>query len=59
MTSILPPNATKAERAFEAALAALCDLPVPVGQLWSPETCPAALLPWLAWALSVDDWDPA
>lgn len=55
--SILPPNATPAERAFEAALAGLCDLPVPVGDLWNPARCPAALLPWLAWALSVDDWD--
>lgn len=33
------------------------DVPVPVRQLWSPATCPAAQLPWLAWALSVDEWD--
>lgn len=30
---------------------------VPIRQLWSPQTCPAAQLPWLAWALSVDEWD--
>ncbi|WP_323010034.1 phage tail protein I [Paracoccus sp. (in: a-proteobacteria)] len=56
MTSLLPPNATRSERAIGAATAR--PVPVPVGDLWNPATCPAALLPWLAWALSVDDWDP-
>jgi len=32
-------------------------VPVPNATLWTPATCPAALLPWLAWALSVDEWD--
>ncbi len=56
MTSLLPHNATHTERAIEAAT----DRPIPVliGDLCNPATCPAALLPWLAWALSVDDWDP-
>lgn len=56
MTSLLPHNATATERAIEAA----SDRPiaVPVGDLWNPDTCPSALLPWLAWALSVDEWDP-
>ena len=31
-------------------------LPVPIDTLWNPDTCPASLLPWLAWALSVDSW---
>ncbi len=52
---LLPPNATPAERAF--SLATGRDMPVPIKQLWSPATCPAAVLPWLAWALSVDEWD--
>lgn len=57
--SILPPNATSAERALEAAIArATVDLSA-IGQLMDPDTCPAHLLGWLAWAMSVDVWDPA
>lgn len=29
---------------------------MPVRDAWSPDTCPAHLLPWLAWAFSVDEW---
>ncbi|MEI6418707.1 MAG: phage tail protein I [Sphingomonadales bacterium] len=54
--SLLPPNATPQERGLEAATARLGDVPVPVGSLWDPARCPAALLPWLAWALSIDSW---
>lgn len=25
--------------------------------MWSPHDCPVDLLPWLAWAFSVDEWD--
>lgn len=57
MTSLLPPNSTPQERAIEAATARVGDVPVPVDTLWSPERCPAALLPWLAWSLSVDTWE--
>lgn len=31
----------------------------PVSKLWNADTCPSHLLPWLAWALSVDYWDEA
>lgn len=56
--SLLPPNATPQERALDLAPAAhLGAIPRPISRLWNPQTCPAALLPWLAWALSVDDWD--
>jgi len=56
---LLPPNATDQETALEAAMAARIEaVPVPLGTLWNPRTCPEALLPWLAWALSVDHWDP-
>lgn len=55
--SLLPPTASPAERAIEAATARLADLPVPLRELWSPDACPLALLPWLAWAYSVDQWD--
>lgn len=34
-------------------------LRVPLRDLWSPDRCPLPLLPYLAWALSVDRWDQA
>lgn len=51
--SLLPPNATKLERAVESA--ASLDLPTPLADLWHPATCPEAALPWLAWALHLSD----
>ena len=54
--SLLPPNATEFERALEAALAQ--DVDIPIRKLWSSADCPAALLPYLAWALGVEEWDP-
>lgn len=56
--SLLPSNATAQERALEAATARLSDIPVSVRDVWNADTCPAALLPWLAWAFGVDEWDP-
>jgi phage tail P2-like protein len=56
---LLPPNATKFEIALSETLERITDIPVPVDTLWDPERCPASHLPWLAWALSVDVWDPA
>lgn len=40
------------------AISRIADVPVPLKDLWDPESCPAGLLPWLAWAFSVDEWDP-
>lgn len=54
--SLLPPNSTPAERAIEGLSSHVRDLSVPIRDLWNPETCPAAFLPWLAWAYSVDTW---
>lgn len=54
---MLPPNATDQERAIEDATARLGELPVVIRDLWAPDTCPMAFLPWLAWALSVDQWE--
>lgn len=56
--TLLPSNRTPTEEALEAATQRVGDVPVAVDQVWDPETCPADLLPWLAWALSVDTWDP-
>lgn len=54
--TLLPPNASTFEKALENATA-IPALPVPLRELWNPATCPEHLLPWLAWALSVDNWD--
>lgn len=54
--TLLPPSATDHERALDLATARLGDVPVLVRQAWNPDTCPAELLPWLAWAFSVDEW---
>jgi len=59
MSDLLPPNATGAERAMAAATARIKAAPVRVRDVWDPDACPAAILPWLAWALSVDLWDAA
>lgn len=55
--SLLPPNATPAMRDLEAVTSRLSDVPVPLRDLWNPDKCPLDLLPWLAWALSVDKWE--
>lgn len=47
------------ERALEATIARISDVPVLVRESWDPDECPVALLPWLAWAFSVDEWDSA
>ncbi len=52
---LLPPSATNAERAVSLACGPVINHPI--RKLWSPQECPAEILPWLASALSVDDWD--
>ncbi|WP_288804633.1 phage tail protein I [uncultured Novosphingobium sp.] len=56
--SILPPNATTAERALEDAMLARIDLSS-VPTLRDPWTCPAEVLPVLASELSISHWDTA
>ncbi|MBB3141213.1 phage tail protein I [Halomonas organivorans] len=56
MTSLLPPNRTALEDRVAASHPLA--LPVPLRTLWNPHTCPAHLLPFLAWAFSVDHWSP-
>lgn len=55
MGSLLPLNSTQLERAIEAAMAEKTEIPLRI--LYNPDTCPAHLLPWLAWTWSVDRWD--
>lgn len=56
VVSILPSNSTRIERAIEYAMRSKIDLSV-ISKLMDPDQCPEHLLPWLAWALSVDFWD--
>lgn len=56
MSNLLPSNSSALERAAAQAGVQATDLPVILRSLWNPETCPLNLLPWLAWAWSVDDW---
>ncbi|MFS2124692.1 phage tail protein I [Pseudomonas sp. Pseusp97] len=53
---LLPINSTLLERVL--ADVQVADLPVPLRELMDPQRCPVALLPYLAWAWSVDRWDP-
>ncbi len=56
--NLLPPNATTEERALEAAMARVENVQIPIKDLMDPQTCPANLLPFMAWAMSVDNWSP-
>lgn len=59
LNSLLPPNATPLERALVDASARIGDVALDdVMAQWNPATCPIADLPWLAWGLSIDRWDP-
>lgn len=57
MSDLLPYNATDQERALAETTARISDVSVIVREAWNPDTCPSNVLPWLAWAFSVDDWE--
>lgn len=54
---VLPPSASGQMMARDEAMSRISDVPTPAREVWSPWNCPAELLPWLAWAFSVDTWD--
>ena len=54
---LLPSGSTQLEVAAAQALAQIGRLKGPLRELWDPQTCPLTLLPYLAWAFSVDRWD--
>ncbi|EKH8499446.1 phage tail protein I [Salmonella enterica] len=54
---LLPPSASEFMRSTEQASTRPDTLPVDLNTLWNPDECPVDLLPYLAWALSVDRWD--
>ncbi|SLY38358.1 phage tail protein I [Klebsiella variicola] len=55
--SLLPPSCGDWLRYTEAGTARLSAITVALRTLWTPTACPVDLLPYLAWALSVDRWD--
>lgn len=55
--SLLPPNSSRLEKKLSQTFADIRRIPVPINLIWSAQHCPPALLPWLAWSLSVDEWD--
>lgn len=56
---LLPPNATLLERALSASDRRTLWAPTwVIRAAWDPDLCPAHLLPYLAAAWSVDEWDP-
>lgn len=54
---LLPSNATKTERKLSLVGSRIMSIPIPVADVWSAKNAPENVLPWLAWALSVDNWD--
>ncbi|MDR6956600.1 phage tail P2-like protein [Pseudomonas brassicacearum] len=54
---LLPSNSTPLERQAAQALAQIQRVPIPLRTLYDPDLCPLSLLPYLAWAFSVDRWD--
>lgn len=56
--TVLPGAMSRYAKAIDEAAGRFDPLPVPVGELWNPETCPEHMLPWLAVSLSVDLWRP-
>lgn len=54
--TLLPPASTPLERRLAGTLGRF-EPPAVVPTLWNPDTCPPSVLPYLAWSLSVDEWD--
>lgn len=54
---LLPTGATPLELRAEQASAEVGAVNIPIRTLWDADTCPLKLLPYLAWAFSVERWD--
>jgi len=57
LPSLLPPNSGAIERDLEQVMTRLQRVSIPLTTLWNPDTCPEHLLPYLAWAMSIEVWD--
>lgn len=55
----MPPSATALMRELSLAADRATSLPVTLRDEWSPQRCPTQILPWLAWAFGVEEWDAA
>ncbi|MGM1347749.1 phage tail protein I [Serratia liquefaciens] len=55
--TLLPPSAGAWMRHTETVTTRLSAITVALRTIWTPTACPVELLPYLAWALSVDRWD--
>lgn len=56
--TLLPPSATRLERAMEQAVVPHIEgIPAVAHDLWDPQACPVAMLGYLAWAVGVEEWD--
>ena len=55
---LLPISASEQEASMEQATARIERVPVPIKNLWNPQTIGQQQLPWLAWAFCVPIWDP-
>lgn len=55
--SLLPANSRPLEHALAGATAKLEPIPVPFDTIWDVDTAPDSLLPYLAYAWSVDEWN--
>lgn len=57
LQSLAPDNSTPVERALEILTRRLDQIGAPLRPLWNAQNCPINLLPWLAYALSIDAWN--
>lgn len=57
MSNTIPPNATSLERASLLAVENTRPDLSGLAVLWDPQNCQMNILPYLAWAYSVDIWD--
>jgi Phage tail protein (Tail_P2_I) len=56
MPYLLPPNSTPFEKAVSEVSERVDDIETPLRQLWRPDIIREDILPFLAWAYSVDVW---
>ena len=54
--SLLPGNTCDLERQAALALAQIQRVPIPLRQLWNPNTCPTPLLRICAWQIFLRNW---
>lgn len=57
LKSLLPSSSTEFERALELAMRTGSEADAPIHDLWNAQKAPVNHLPWLAWAVGVEEWD--